>query len=238
MYKKKICLLVFVAIFYISHLASFAQINDAQFWENINIEKKLTQQLTVRAVQEGRFTENFTRPSFNYFDVGFNYKINKHLHATLAYVWVEKRQLNDLLSTRHQAYTDLTIRKKFNNFLFSDRQMFLWQVKNYYTSPLGKFNDFYFRNKITIRYDKYFKVAPYIASEIYYRVYGPSEYMQYHFNRIRYFGGVFYRPDLINEFELYYLIQHQFDRYNAPQNNNNLAKTNYWIIGLGYSHSF
>src|SRR5438093_218498 len=90
----------------------FAQNNDAQLWENIILEKNISQKLSARIVQQGRITENISKPSYNYFDCGFNYKINKHVHATIAYVWVEKRQQTDFWSTRHQAYAALTFRKK------------------------------------------------------------------------------------------------------------------------------
>lgn len=195
--------LLFCILFITINKIAFAQI-----WENVNAEKNITAKLGARINQEARITENFSRPSFNYFDVGLNYKINKHVHATLAYVWVEKRQLNDTWSTRHQAYLDFTFRKKFKGFLLSDRQMFLWQVKDYYSSRDGRLPDYYFRNKATIRWDKTFRFQPYSAAEIYYQTYGPNNPWQFHFNRIRYFAGVFYHPNLINEFEAYYLIEH------------------------------
>ena len=218
-----------------------AQINDAQLWENINIEKKITQHLSVpHVIQEGRITENLTRPSFNYFDVGVSYKINKHIHVTLAYVWTEKRQLTEFWSTRYQAYGDLTFRKKIHKFQLNYRLMFLGQVKDYYTSENGKDIDYYIRNKITIKYDKHFKYSPYIAAELYYLENKADVHLQYHFNRVRYFAGVFYRPDLVNEFEAYYLIERQFNVNNTPTGNNydNLDPLHNWVIGVGYAHTF
>ena len=206
-----------------------AQNNDAQLWENITIEEKITQRFAARLVQESRVTENFNSFTFNYFDLGVNYKINKHIHSTLAYVWVEKRQLSDLWSTRHQVYVDLTFRKKLQQFLVTDRQMFLWQVKDYYSSRDGHIADNYLRNKITIRYTNYFKVSPYIAEEIYYRIYGPYDNLQSHFKRLRTFAGVFFRNDLINEFEAYYLLEYNFKSANPSKK---------WVIGIGYTHSF
>ena len=120
-----------ILMLFLGHTVS-AQINDAQLWENINVEKNITQKLSARINQEGRVTENFSRFSFNYFDSGFNYKFNKHIHATIAYVWVEKKQPDDSWSIRHQAYLAFTFRKKFKGFLLSDRPMFLWQGKDFF----------------------------------------------------------------------------------------------------------
>jgi hypothetical protein len=204
-----------------------AQINDAQLWENINLEKNISKRLLIRINQEGRISENITRPSFNYFDLGLNYKFNKHIHFTIAYVWAEKRLVTDFWSTRYQAYADVTFRKKMKGFMLTDRQMVLWQVKDYFVSAKGKIPDYYLRNKITVKYEREFRFQPYIASEIYYKINQPAS--DYHFNRVRYFAGIFYHPNLINEFEAYYLLENHFHEKN-PQTN--------WVIGLGYSHTF
>lgn len=221
--------LFFILFIYGISKISVAQVNDAQFWENINFEKFIRPKLVARINHEGRISENFTRPSFYYFDIGLNYKINKHIHATLAYVWGEKRKLDDTWSKRNQAYFDFTFRQKIKGFLLCDRQMFLWQVKDYFTSRNGHLPDYYLRNKITIKWCKTFRFQPYVASEIYYQMYGPDIPWQFHFNRIRYFAGIFYHPNLINEFEAYYLIDHHFNINNPPTN---------WVIGLGYTHVF
>ncbi|MGZ4033968.1 MAG: DUF2490 domain-containing protein [Bacteroidia bacterium] len=219
---------------------SFAQVNDAQLWQNINVEKNLTQRILVRVNEEGRVTENFTRPSFIYLDFGATYKLNKHLHITLAYVWVEKRLVTEFWSTRHQGYLDFTFRKKIHQFQINYRLMFLGQVKDYYTSQNGKLIDYYFRNKLTIKYEKNFRYVPYIASELYYWINKPDISNRYGFNRVRYFAGIFYHPNLINEFEAYYLIEQQFNTNNSPEGNSysNLNPPHNWVVGLGYTHTF
>src|SRR6218665_3248123 len=135
---------------------SSAQINDAQLWENICLEKNISPRLVARIVQEGRLTENYSRFSYNYFDMGLNYKFSKHIHGTIAYVWAEKERLNTTWSARHQLYGSLTFRKKFGDFTVNDRQMLLWQVKDHYVSDDGRIPDYYLRNKLTIHYDKSF----------------------------------------------------------------------------------
>lgn len=226
MFKK--LLILFGWLFFQQPLLR-AQYNDAQIWENINLEKVVSPKFTVRINQEGRFTDNDSRFSFVYLDMGVNYKINKHFHATLAYVWVEKRAWDDTWSTRHQAYADITVRQKLKGFLVTDRQMFLWQVKDYFSSATGRIPDYYLRNKITIKYEKNFRWQPYVASELYYRLQVPEAGFTDHFNRQRFFAGVFYHPNLINELELYYMVERHFHEVNPATN---------WIIGLGYTHTF
>lgn len=223
--KRRIKILFFLSVL---ALRSFAQMNDAQFWENINIEKNINPRFIVRLNQEGRLTENFTSPSFNYFDIGCMYKAGKHVHLTLAYVWEEKHLYTGIWSMRHQAYTALTLRKSVGDFSFNYRVMTLLQVKDVNTSADGRFPDYYLRNKITVKYDRSFRYCPYIASELYYKI-NSTEVQAYHFDRVRYFAGMFYRPNKINEFELYYLIEQHMNERNAQRN---------WVVGLGYTHSF
>jgi len=207
-----------------------AQVQDAQLWENIGIEKYINPRLYVHVIQQGRISENYSLPHYNDFDMGINYKINKHVHAAFAYVWGQKKKWNnDYWSTRQQAYFDLTFREKFKGFLFCDRQMVSGQVVDYFTSINGKIPTYYLRNKLTIRYEKNFRLAPYIASEIYYNVNGLYDNWQYRFNHIRYFAGVFYRPDSVNEFEIYYLIDNHINTKTPTLN---------WVIGLGYTFCF
>lgn len=207
----------------------YAQHNDAQFWENINVEKNINPRLLFRVVQEGRITENFSRASFNYFDFGLSRKFNKHIHGTIAYVWAEKKRPDESWSPRHQVYAYLSLKKKWSDFTFVDRQMLLWQVKDYNTSLTGKIPDYYLRNKVTVRYDRSFKLAPYVAAEIYYKANSKETAVASRFDRLRTFAGLFYRTDKENEFELYYLIEQHLNTANAQTN---------WVIGAGYTHSF
>lgn len=217
-----------LTVYLIFPVAVFGQVKDAQLWENLTLEKSWNKKLSTRIVQEGRVVENWTRPSFTYFDVGATYKLNKHVHLCLAYVFEVKRQLDDTWSRRHQAYGDVTFRAKLGDFGLNDRAMLLWQVKDYDTSPKGRIPDYYFRNKLTLRYDRIFKWSPYLAMELYEHLNSP-EVVAYRLDRMRYFAGLFYRPGRASEWEVYYLIEQHL--------NTNDPATNF-VLGLGYAYSF
>lgn len=221
-------LLIFMTC--VSGFSLYAQHNDAQLWENVNIEKNINPRMLARINQEGRFTENMSTFTYNYLDIGLVYKFSKHVHGTIAYVWNQKMAMNETWNDRHQFYADITLRKKLGNFMLNDRQMILWQTKDFYMTSDQNIPDYYLRNKATIRYEKIFKFQPYVAAEIYYKMNFPQEKSTlYHFNHIRYFAGLYYNPSLINQFEVYYLIENHFHE------NDPITK---WVIGLGYSHTF
>ncbi|MBI3502732.1 MAG: DUF2490 domain-containing protein [Bacteroidetes bacterium] len=203
----------------------FSQFDDAQLWENIYLEKNITQRWVIHMNEEGRITENITRPSYIYTDWGITYKACKHLHFTLAYVPIAKKQIDDYVSFRHQFYFDFTLKKKIHRFTFYDRQMFQNQYNDILRSPNWNIPSYYLRNKVTIKYNTKKDFIPYVAEEIYFQ-WNNSQPNGKETDRMRYYAGVFYEKDLINEFELYYLVE---PHYHISQPFTN------WIIGIGYA---
>jgi hypothetical protein len=208
---------------------NIAQVNDAALWENIYLEKNIRPKLLIHLNHEGRITNNITQFHFAYADLGITYKFNKSFHVSLDYVIIEKKLINknqmEVLSTGHQFYVALTYKKKIKPFVFSFREILQAQYQDVYSSDKGKVPGTYARSKITVKYDLN-RFTPYIAGEIYYKLYNPRIYQA---NRYRCFAGIFYQLNKINELELYYLFEKHF--------NENNPKTNY-VIGVGFSHFF
>lgn len=238
MKNKLLFFLLFLLALNKSSYSQSPAINDAQLWENIYVEKNINKRFIARINEEGRITNNITSPSFIYADMGVNFKLNKHFHFELAYVLTEKQRTSETWSTRHQAYLSMTIRKKFTNIMLDDRNMFQWQVQDIYSSPTGRYAQYYIRNKFSIKYEKYFKLQPYLAEETYYFINQPYTYWQYNFNRIRYFVGCFYNVNLANQWELYYMLENNFNQTNPYSNTPTPNPQNNWVIGVGYSHTF
>jgi hypothetical protein len=156
-------------------------------------------------------------------------KFNKYFKASLNYVLVwKKSESRD--SWRHQYYVSLVLNHDFlQHFNASLREEYQAQYQDIYSSELGRYPEHYLRTKVTITYDPvyypFYKIQPYIASEVYYHMdandkYGPE------FNRIRMFLGTFYHLNRSSDLELYYLIEQHFNINNPPTN---------YVIGIGYS---
>jgi hypothetical protein len=106
------------------------------------------------------------------------------------------------------------------------RGMLQGQVKDVYSSNKGVFPQYYFRNKLTLRYNinKYF--TPYIASELYYNF---NTKGHNGFSRSRYFVGLFYNLGSKSAIEIYYLIQQPL----RMQANTPLVL----VLGIGFSNN-
>ncbi len=205
----------------------FAQYDDAQLWQNLYFERNLKQKLVIHVNEEGRVTDNWTRPSYIYTDWGITYKASKHWHFTLAYVPILKRQYNDYISLRHQYYFDIVFKQKIKHFTIYDRQIFQNQYNDINRTPNWKIPSYYLRNKVTVKYTlKHTPFILYAAEEYYYQI-SNTQLNGYESDRMRFYLGIFFEKDLVNEFELYYLIEPHYHIYQPFTN---------WIVGVGYAH--
>jgi Protein of unknown function (DUF2490) len=216
----------------------FAQYKDAEVWENVAFEKKFSQQWDAHFNHEGRITNNDSQFHYAYGDIGVSYRLitwQKHkgeiafsLKLTGDYVFLWK--YDELITTiRHQWYFDYLAKIKFYSFEFEWRNMYQQEVNNVYSSEFGYIPDNYFRNKFTLehRFHKHpwYRIIPYIASEIYYHTdkddsYGPQ------IDRIRYFAGGFYYFNKKTSLELYYLYENNFNINNPDKN---------YVMGIGFA---
>lgn len=224
MYFRKLLLLLFG---FFAFLNAEAQVNDAQLWENFNIDHKLSRDLTARFSHEGRFTGNDSRLTYFFGDIGLEYKIPKtHFGLLGDYVFIRKLVPENYWSNRHQAYVALTYAHKLGKIQLHDRQMLLAQVKDIRSSSDGKIPDWYLRNKLTAKYSFNFYWSVYAAEEMYWHATVAGNNSPAHLNRMRYFIGGFYRPDRRSEFELYYLFEQHMNEVNPNHN---------FVLGAGYT---
>ena len=201
--------------------------NDLQFWQNIYYEKNLSHRINAHFNEEGRITENLTRPSYVYVDFGLTYKPWKFLHLTIAYVPIAKRQLTDFTVYEHQFYFDWVLKLKYGNFIFYDRQMFQSQYNGINRSATWNIPSYYLRQKVTVKYRAGLRYTPYVAAELYYHdnmntTDGVGR------DRMRYFMGVFYRLNTVHEIEFYYMIE---THNNIPSPYQN------YVLGFGYAYN-
>jgi hypothetical protein len=197
-----------IILFFTSSL--LAQMKDFQIWPNIYLEGKVTKRLNAHINQQTRFGNNASQFQLAYADFGFGYRITKFMLVNLDYVYMRRREFVDnheqqqIIGSRHQVYTSVVIKKDMRRSRITYRGMLQGQYRDVYSSNRGVFPQYYFRNKLTLRYNlnKYF--TPYIASELYYHF---NTKGNNGLNRSRYFVGFFYNIGSKSAIEIYYMIQ-------------------------------
>jgi hypothetical protein len=204
--------------------------NDAVFWGNIYLEKKLNKQFDIHLNQQDRIYNNFSTFYLAYADMGLTYYANRYLRILGDYVVIDKRQDNGSFSLLQQAYLAFVFRARLRRFTFMYRNMtqtFITRPLKVNDDRLGKWPFLQNRNKFTVKYEINKRFTPYVAEELFFPLY---QVKRNGFSRSRTFVGTFYRLGRYSELELYFAYQTQL---NAPKITRRL-----FIYGMGYSYQF
>ena len=206
---------------------SFSQEEDAGLWTSVDIQKKLSSNSTLSFSEELRFNENISQLGTAFTEIGFSHKIIKRLTGSIAYRFIQVRQLDDSYSTRHRLFIDLAYRVKYKKIIFTLRERLQSQVKDVQSSDADLSPQYTsLRNKLTVKYDTDKKYTPWIACEMYYQLSNPDGN---EIDNMRYSLGVDYKFNKKNSITLSYLI-------NQEVNVNNPLTS--YIVGVNYSYSF
>jgi hypothetical protein len=228
MFKRKVYLFFLIGAFF--PCMAFAQaVNDAGLWVTINLEKKINKRLELFLTQEYRRNENLTRTNLFYTDIGIAVKPMGFMKVSLSYRSIQKYEKEEIYNFRHRITLDVVLKKKVGKFTFSARERLQTQVREVYSSETGKLPEWYFRQKVEVKYDLDKPIKPYAGVEFRYQLHDPRNMeLNHSWNRVRYTMGLDYKINEKNSCSLYYLIQNGFN-VATPQNS--------FIIGVSYTLS-
>lgn len=222
--------IVFLFIAFCIALPSFAQpTNDGGLWTTCTVEKGLKNNFSIILTQEFRLRENFTRLNLFYTELGVAVRPVNFLKVSLTYRTIEKFIFDNTFSYRHRLSLDILLKKKFGNIIVSLRQRTQSEVRNINSSDIGNIPEWYFRERVQLKYDLDKPITPYISTEFRYQINNPRAVESNRlWHRGRYCVGLDYKKNDKHSFGLYYLIQREF---------NVSSHQNIYIIGLEYSLS-
>jgi len=221
--KKSVWKIVLIFSGLLIGFNAYPQVQDANFWMNVKVEKKIIPTLSVSINQEFRLNENITELGTFLTDIGLHYKINKYLRVSASYRFINKRRMDDSYSMRHRYYFDLVVRKKFYPVTLSFRTRFQSQYADVLSSEDGKIPEYYSRNKLTVKVDAGKNIHPYVFAELYSPLKRPYDIFM---DNMRYSVGVEYEINRMNSLDFYYMFQKECNVKNPEADH---------IIGIGYS---
>jgi hypothetical protein len=185
--------------------------SDAGMWNTFTIEKEFSKKITVGIDQELRLRDNYSRLNLFYTNLSIDYKIKKGFKISIGYRLVNKYLKEGYLSYRNRLMLDATYKYKYNNFILNYRSRVQAEVRDYYSSELGKFPEWYWRNKFDLKYD-FNNFTPYVGTEFRYQIHDPrNPVSDKGFHRSRVYAGIDYEINKSNTFGIYYLNQQEFN---------------------------
>jgi len=202
-----------------------AQTNDARLWSRFTLEKNLSKHFALEGNVGVRIGQNYTSMEIYYFSLGGKYKLNKHWSCDFFYRYSGKRMISDRFEIRNRVQFCLMYKTKVANFMTT--KFYLQYQKQYvdlYRSEEGKIAHDYLRGKFTFTFETHKKYKPYISSELFYQL----KYDKNEFNRVRYEAGIKYEINKHHSYELFYMMQREFNEPNPTRS---------YIIGIYYTIS-
>jgi hypothetical protein len=217
---RRILLFPFFIIFIST---AFGQQKDAQLWASIYIQKPVIKKVILHLEHQSFFVNNITSYGQGYFDLGVTYKFNKHFRVLADYVHILKRQQDFHVSTRYRYYVAFIAKQSFGRFSLVYRN----RIQNQYVEPFtseNKFhNNYYDRNKLSVRYEVNKFIETYLSAEAYTPLAGDGLYI----DKMRYATGVTYNLTGKQQLEGYFLLQKEEPGKRGPLID--------YVFGIGYN---
>ena len=202
-----------------------AQNQDFGSWTGIEINKKLSQRLSVSFTEELRLKENITQLNSFFSEAGVGYKFSQYLKVAANYRFNQKQRIDQSLGTRHRFNVDFAFQNKINAFVVSYRMRVQSQLNDYYSSETGKVPNYNLRHKFSLEWDLDNRISPLAAAELFY----PINQMDNKLQQVRLNAGIKYDINNDNRIIINYLVQKE------TYVNNPLTEH---VIGLTYQLSF
>ena len=203
-----------------------SQVNDAQLWLSVNIEKKLSPALTVAFTEEMRMNENMTEAGTIFSDLGISYRFFKRFKLGASYRFSLKRRPDDTYKQFNSWYVDASCREKFKPVTLVLRLRYQSRYAEAFTFDNTGLPKNHFRVKLTAKYDLHQKFEPYLCAETYFRTGVPASQS---FDQLRLCAGIEYSFNRMHMIDLHYLICREYNVANP--------ETDY-VIGVGYYFTF
>jgi hypothetical protein len=204
----------------------FAQVNDAQLWTSVNLEKKLTPDLSIEFTEEVRIIENMTEAETIFSELGASYMFWKRLKLGAAYRFTLKRRLDDTYAHLNSWYVEGSYHEKIKPFRFVLRLRYQSRYAEAFTSEKAGTPKNHLRTKLMVKYDLSKKTEPYVYAETFFKIGVPAAES---FDELRLCGGVKYAFNRMHKVDLHYLFCREYNAANP--------ETAY-VIGVGYYFTF
>lgn len=215
---------IVLAFLFLGLLAK-AQYNDFGLWQSVSFKKNLTSRVQLELTEKIRFYENASILYYAKSNLSASYKFNNVFSLSLNYAYIHRNFNRDEEDARHRFYVAATLKKKWTNLSITYRNILQMQYTNFQSNENGMVPSYIERNKFTVKYSGLW-ISPYVATEIYLPLSGKQAML---FNRTRYFAGIFYEINKVQEFEFYLLYEDNYMSVNPPKR---------FVIGIGYTHTF
>jgi hypothetical protein len=211
--------------------------NDAQFRFNLGIEAKITKRFGFTFNQQDRWQKNVSDLNRASFDFGLSYKINRFMRVKADYVLIQKKNKFNYFLPRNWFYVALFLKKDFKRWKIVDRN--LLQLRNGITNSEEAYvQRYYYRNKLTLKYEITKRFEGWVAEEVYIPLNSPQAQG---IDRTRSFIGitmVTFKGQSIDFYFMYQAYLQKNEWFNQKNKYDSSPLKRNYIFGINYFISF
>lgn len=220
-YKLSFLLLIFFFCFTVKSnsqlLSSKDSETDVELWTGLDFAKEINKDLTLSFALQTRLRENISITKSNFGQIGLTFpikKISKKLKVTTSIrinrnenaKWTTRPMIDIAYRTYRNDFIDvgyrIRLQKSFENIVTENFSNFVF------------FDDFYWRNRITLKYRKLKDVEPYIAVSLFKNV-GRQTIIA---DQFRVITGFSYKVNKRHSLKLSYIYREKFNTKNQEIN--------------------
>jgi len=211
--------------------------DDAQVRGHISIEKKFKKIFSVNLDQQYRWNNNVSELNRASFDIGFGWKIIKQIRLQTDYVFIQKRDKNEIFQTRNWYSLALIFKHEIQRWKFQYRNMLQLRYGSLNSNSQNILR-LYDRNKLSVKYEATKRFTPYVAEEIYIPLNSPS---LKGIERSRTYLGLLINTFRHQQLEFYFMYQTRLQKnlwYRQKESYPDMRLNRDYIYGIGYSFIF
>jgi len=222
--------LLFTAVILILGNTLYAQetktISDLGLWTGVTIEKTVNKKWTFSLREELRFKKDISELYKYFTQLGIEYRINRNFSLEGDYRYIQDKNNEGRFDNRSRYNFDLTYKGKLAFITVLYRLRYQKEVEGMKILDMREPYEKYFRNRITLRYNRLRKVEPFLSGELF-QLFEPYQLPRYHFIQMQ--AGAIYEPGKIGKFGAAYAINHEL-KSSSP--------STFFVIKIRYTYSF
>lgn len=201
-------------------------VRDLGLWTGVEIEKSFMKDWMFSLKQEIRLKKDVSEINNYFTQAGIRYRINRNFSLEAKYRFTRNRKSDESYETRSRYSFDLRYKGKLDFISVYYRLRYQKEVEGMNLLDSREPYEKYLRNRLSIRYNDFKKIEPYLSGEIF-QLFELYQFPRYDYMRL--LAGIRYKPGKIGEFNVAYGFNHEL--------NTTLPATGY-IIRVNYTYSF
>ena len=183
-------------------------VRDLQLWTGAAIEKSW-KDWSFTLTEEIRFKKNISEINNFFTEAELRYRINKNFALEGGYRFTRDRNRDGSYDNLTRYNLDLRFRASLDQFSIHYRLRYQKEVEGFNLFDSTSDYEKYVRNRIRLRYNKYFRIKPYVSAELF-QLFTPDNYSKLHY--IRVLGGIRYDAGKVGLFNFAFGFNREFEK--------------------------